>query len=207
LLQRPFANYYASSFILYELSSPFLNIHWFCDKMDMTGGLVQMVNGVCLLATFFGARLAYGTYMTVYIMSDIYRAVKLSGDAPHTPPLLFSPFAMNATTLFENPTAALQVVRFQPKTPHVPVALLGVFVACSVTSHALNFYWYAKMISAIRKRFDPPLGTRAAEKKEEKINVERGVDDEGRKTLEVDSVELRRRAPVRLDSSDIPPPN
>jgi hypothetical protein len=199
-------NYYASSFILYELSSPFLNIHWFCDKMDMTGGIVQLVNGVFLLVTFFGARLAYGSYMSVYIMSDIYRAVQLSREAPHTPPLLFSPFAMNATTLFESPTAALQVVRFQPKTPHVPAALWGMFVVSNLVSHALNWHWYGKMISAIRKRFDPPFGTRAAEKKEEKITVERGVDEQGRKTVEVDSVELRRRAPIRLDSSEIPPP-
>jgi hypothetical protein len=172
----------------------------------MTGGIVQLVNGVFLLVTFFGARLAYGTYLSAYIMSDIYRAVRLERDAPHTPPLLFSPFAMNATTLFESPTAALQVVRFAPATPHLPALLWGIFVASNITSHALNFYWYGKMISAIRKRFDPPFGTRAAAKKAEKVTVERGVDGEGRKTLEVDSVELRRRAPVRMESSEIPPP-
>ncbi|PQE26753.1 DUF887 domain-containing protein [Rutstroemia sp. NJR-2017a BVV2] len=27
--QRPFANYYGLNFVLYELSTPFLNIHWF----------------------------------------------------------------------------------------------------------------------------------------------------------------------------------
>jgi TLC domain len=171
----------------------------------MTGGLVQLINGVFLLVTFFGARLAYGTYMSVYIMSDIYRALRLARNAPHTPPLALSPFAMNATTLFEDPTAALQVVRYSPETPHVPVLLWGVFLASNITSHALNFYWYGKMISAIRKRFDPPFGTRAVEKKVEKTTVERGVDEQGRKTLEVDSVEVRRRAPVRMESSEIPP--
>jgi hypothetical protein len=34
--QRPFLNYFAPTFILYELSSPFLNIHWFLDKVNMT---------------------------------------------------------------------------------------------------------------------------------------------------------------------------
>ena len=43
--QRPFVNYYAPTFILYELSSPFLNIHWFCDKLNMTGSKIQLYNG------------------------------------------------------------------------------------------------------------------------------------------------------------------
>jgi hypothetical protein len=118
---------------------------------------------------------------------------------------------MNATTLFNNPTEALQVVRYQPKTPHLPASLCLIFIVSNLVSHALNLYWYGKMISAIRKRFDPPFGTRrVGEKKEkvdEKVTVERGVDEKGRKTLEVDSVELRRRAPVRLESTDeVPPP-
>jgi len=40
--QRPFVNYYGCTFILYELSSPFLNFHWFFDKLDMTGSLPQL---------------------------------------------------------------------------------------------------------------------------------------------------------------------
>ncbi|KAJ3025638.1 UNVERIFIED_CONTAM: hypothetical protein HDU68_006922 [Siphonaria sp. JEL0065] len=34
---KPFIMYYGAVFILYELSTPFLNIHWMCDKLGMTG--------------------------------------------------------------------------------------------------------------------------------------------------------------------------
>ncbi|KAK3080578.1 hypothetical protein LTS18_000118, partial [Coniosporium uncinatum] len=64
---RPFVNYYAPTFILYELSSPFLNIHWFCDKLHLTGSTIQLLNGVVLLATFFGCRLCWGTFNSLRV--------------------------------------------------------------------------------------------------------------------------------------------
>jgi len=69
--QRPFANYYGISFILYELSTPFLNIHWFCDKLDLTVSKIQLYNGFALLATFFGSRLVWGTYQSVLTYQDV----------------------------------------------------------------------------------------------------------------------------------------
>lgn len=42
----------------------FLHIHWWLDKLNMTGSIFQLVNGVLLIASFFGARIAYGGYMT-----------------------------------------------------------------------------------------------------------------------------------------------
>ncbi|KAF8334217.1 TLC domain-containing protein [Cantharellus anzutake] len=59
---RPFLAYYACSFLLWELSTPFLNIHWFLDKLGMTGGFFQLINSAVLLVSFFGARLVFGTY-------------------------------------------------------------------------------------------------------------------------------------------------
>lgn len=29
----PFINYYGATFILFEVSTPFLNVHWFVDKV------------------------------------------------------------------------------------------------------------------------------------------------------------------------------
>ncbi len=46
---RPIANYYSCVFMLYELSTPFLNIHWFFDKLGMTGTKAQLYNGLLLL--------------------------------------------------------------------------------------------------------------------------------------------------------------
>ncbi|PFH55466.1 hypothetical protein XA68_18265 [Ophiocordyceps unilateralis] len=42
---RPFVNYYGCVFILWELSTPFLNIHWFLDKTNRTGSRAQLYNG------------------------------------------------------------------------------------------------------------------------------------------------------------------
>jgi len=61
---RPFLNYYGAVFLMYELSTPFLNIHWFMDKSGMTGSKLQLANGICLLLAFFSARLVFGYYMS-----------------------------------------------------------------------------------------------------------------------------------------------
>jgi hypothetical protein len=126
--------------------------------------------------------------------------------SPHTPPLAFSQFAVNATTVFKNPASALEVVKFARATPYIPVWTWAGNMTSNVVLHILNWYWYGKMISALRKRFDPPLGTRRPAKKGETI-VSKGVDASGRKLLEVDGVEVRKRIPLeRLASGDLPPP-
>jgi hypothetical protein len=202
LEQKPFVNYYATTFVLYELSSPFLNIHWFCDKLGWTGGTLQLVNGIILLITFAGCRLVYGTYGTYSLWSDIFSMVRAARVAPNSPPLLFSPFAVNATTSFNNPIEALQVVKFAPLTPYIPTWLWVANLASNLVLNILNWYWYSQMVSAIRKRFPPPFGTMRKEKVDSDIKISRGTDDQGRKTLEVDSVELKRRKPERFVSAD-----
>ncbi|KAJ3364302.1 hypothetical protein GGF32_002273 [Allomyces javanicus] len=59
---RPFLLYYGSVFLMFELSTPFLNLHWFMDKTGMTGTTIQLVNGIVFLATFFLARICFGFY-------------------------------------------------------------------------------------------------------------------------------------------------
>lgn len=68
--------------MLYELSTPFLNVHWFCDKLGMTGSKLQLYNGIALLVTFFGCRIVWGTYQSIMIYSDIYRALTMSHADP-----------------------------------------------------------------------------------------------------------------------------
>ncbi len=76
-LQRPFCNYYGPVFILYELSTPFLNVHWFCDKLNMTGGKLQWYNGMLLLSVFFGCRLVWGTYNSLRVYQDVWHTMHL----------------------------------------------------------------------------------------------------------------------------------
>lgn len=49
-------------FLLWELSTPFLNIHWFMDKTGNTGSTAQLVNAFFLLSSYVLARLTFGVY-------------------------------------------------------------------------------------------------------------------------------------------------
>ncbi|TPX45269.1 hypothetical protein SeMB42_g04075 [Synchytrium endobioticum] len=78
---KPFLMYFAAPFLLFELSTPFLNVNWFCDKLGMTGSILQLANGVMLMISFFCVRLVYGVY-NVY---DFFRSVLSQREkvAPH----------------------------------------------------------------------------------------------------------------------------
>ncbi|KAG2116614.1 DUF887-domain-containing protein [Suillus discolor] len=60
----PFVPYYAVRFLFWELSTVFLNIHWFLDKTGKTGSALQLVNGIVLITTFFCARCIWGAMMS-----------------------------------------------------------------------------------------------------------------------------------------------
>ncbi|KAI8073039.1 TLC domain-containing protein [Gongronella butleri] len=72
---KPFVNYYGAIFLMYELSTIFLNFNWFMDKLGWTGSKIQLINGIVLIACFFGARVVFGIYMTIQMWTDVY-AVK-----------------------------------------------------------------------------------------------------------------------------------
>jgi len=71
LALRPFLNFYAGLFLLFELSTPFLNNNWFMDKCEMTGSKLQLVNGVLTLLVFFGARIAGGFYYSYTFQREV----------------------------------------------------------------------------------------------------------------------------------------
>jgi hypothetical protein len=165
-LQRPFVNFYASTFILYELSSPFLNIHWFCDKLNMTGSTLQFVNGIVLLFTFFSCRLCWGTYNSIRVFSDVYRAYTAG------PVLLTDPATgkLSSNTTVGNAGFKHDILRFADGQS-VPLWLAAAYLASNLILNGLNWYWFSKMIETLRKRFDPPLGTRRPDVKEHAIAV------------------------------------
>ncbi|KAJ4487719.1 TLC domain-containing protein [Lentinula aciculospora] len=68
----PFLSYYAARCLLWESSTIFLNIHWFLDKTNRTGSTFQLINGILLLATFFGMRLVYGAYVSYNFFFTLY---------------------------------------------------------------------------------------------------------------------------------------
>lgn len=133
-IQRPFVNYYGCIFILWELSTPFLNIHWFMDKLNMTGSRAQLYNGMALLCSFFSCRLVYGTYQSVRVFRDVWFAVQSS-------PQMAS---------LQKPT-----MHFANEHSTVPLWLSTVYLASNITLNGLNFYWFVMMVKAVRKRFEP----------------------------------------------------
>ncbi|PWN24578.1 hypothetical protein BDZ90DRAFT_247354 [Jaminaea rosea] len=59
---HPIFMYDGFGFLLWELSTPFLNIHWFMDKCGLTGSSYQLINAFFLLSSYIVARLTFGVY-------------------------------------------------------------------------------------------------------------------------------------------------
>ncbi|EQK99039.1 hypothetical protein G6O67_002320 [Ophiocordyceps sinensis] len=156
---RPFVNYYGCIFILWELSTPFLNLHWFMDKLDMTGSRAQLYNGLMLLFSFFSCRLVYGTYQSVRVFRDIWAAVN------------------------NHPSSGPQdsaVMAFVTVKSTVPLWLATLYLASNLTLNSLNFYWFVMMIRAVRKRFEPGLEAPKGQLTETNVeihSVSSGVSD------------------------------
>ncbi|KAF2258776.1 DUF887-domain-containing protein [Lojkania enalia] len=171
---RPFLNFYGPTFILYELSSPFLNIHWFCDKLNLTGSKLQLYNGILLLFTFFSARLVWGSYQSYCVYIDVYKALNHGHIAQRD-------HELGNTNSTINGVQGSEIMKFAGDRV-VPMWLAGCYLLSNITLNGLNWYWFGKMIETIRKRFDPPFGTRMPEKatpeivKEEEKTLVEGID-------------------------------
>ncbi|SCZ93543.1 BZ3500_MvSof-1268-A1-R1_Chr6-3g08728 [Microbotryum saponariae] len=59
---KPFLLFCGPNFLIWELSTIFLNAHWYLDKFGLTGSTLQLVNGIFLVGAYVGARLIWGTY-------------------------------------------------------------------------------------------------------------------------------------------------
>ncbi|OQO06479.1 hypothetical protein B0A48_08262 [Cryoendolithus antarcticus] len=96
---RPFGNYYGVNFVLYELSTPFLNLHWMLNKLSPTPeeepSDLQVYNGFALVGTFFACRLVWGTYQTWLLTQDMLSAWR----AGPVPQLLFWTYLLTNTAL------------------------------------------------------------------------------------------------------------
>ncbi|KAI9761543.1 MAG: SWI/SNF complex component snf12 [Chaenotheca gracillima] len=183
---RPFVNYYGPTFILYELSSPFLNIHWFLDKVNMTGSKMQWYNGILLLSTFFGCRLVWGTYQSVRVYQDVWSALQTPGAAPAT---TLTPDQLNLQSRSDS-----EIMRFAgPQL--VPAWLAITYLGSNIVLNTLNFYWFGKMIETVRKRFQP------AEQEKAKLPPSTGPDvsssmdifASGKQAVNVGEKEVRQR--------------
>lgn len=133
--------------MLYELSTPFLNVHWFCDKLGMTGSKLQLYNGIALLVTFFGCRIVWGTYSSFLIYSDIYKALTTSTQSMMGPTL--------DDAKCNGSSNIMEYVGTGCTIGDLPMWLVGVYLVGNTALSCLNFYWFNQMIKAVRKRFTP----------------------------------------------------
>lgn len=195
---RPFVNFYGCTFILYELSTPFLNFHWFFDKLDMTGSKAQLYNGFLLLFSFFSCRLVWGTYQSVRVYQDVWAAI-------HHKPAASS---IHIDALNNNTMAAQEAATGKSAAPihgdimqfageeFVPLWLAFTYLGSNIILNTLNFYWFGKMIETVRKRFQPPKETR----RKEKAVATRSTGANGVVKIDIDETEVRRRNIVDDDS-------
>lgn len=190
-VQRPFVNFYGPTFILYELSSPFLNFHWFFDKLQMTGSKPQWYNGIALLTSFFCCRLLWGTYQSVRVYQDVWAAIHYTQPPlPSTPPppaeavSTYLAGIAPANVVFEPFGEADEIMRYALSPSggtvgarsmmYVPRWLAIVYLGSNIVLNTLNFYWFGKMIETVRSRFREPKDPR-------KRRWKGGVEDHDRK--------------------------
>lgn len=164
--QRPFLNYYAPTFILYELSSPFLNIHWFLDKVNMTGSRAQWYNGMALLFTFFACRLVWGTWQSLVVYGDMWNALQQTWNANTSP--LSKPVNVNAAVFYPARDGSMcidescaranaEITKFKDFTAAgVPTWLVVTYVGSNMILNFLNYFWFSKMVETVLKRFRGP---------------------------------------------------
>ncbi|OJD17738.1 hypothetical protein AJ78_02204 [Emergomyces pasteurianus Ep9510] len=173
---RPFVNYYGPTFILYELSSPFLNFHWFFDKVNMTGSKAQWYNGMALLSVFFCCRLVWGTWQSFRVFFDIFTAYEQTRGSSVWDPL-------NAHS-----SAYAEVSKFAEAqmTGGLPFWLVATYLSSNLMLNSLNFFWFWKMIETVMKRFRvPAAGIEAKGKAEEApAGVKRETSDSSDAVLE-----------------------
>ncbi|KAF7587438.1 hypothetical protein BBP40_007234 [Aspergillus hancockii] len=191
---RPFVNFYSPTFILYELSSPFLNIHWFLDKLNLTGSKLQWYNGMLLLSVFFSCRLVWGTWQSILVYRDMWYALTqrnslstttLSGPINVNPEVFAYREGIVAACGSEACVAAnSEVFKYSGYTADgVPVWLVGTYVVANVVLNSLNYYWFSKMVETVLKRFRVPKGEKEKKDRNEGEKVEDAVEDIAQKVV------------------------
>lgn len=130
--QRPFGPYYGIQYSLVELSTPFVNIHWFLNKMGLAGSKLQVVNGIVLMITFACCRLLWGSYMTFTFFGDVWTAIH--AEKP-------------SFTLYDYSSSELPLALEH----HAPGWVAVAFMFTHTVVMSLSIFWFSKMVATMRK--------------------------------------------------------
>ncbi|KAM3078160.1 hypothetical protein ACMFMG_002540 [Clarireedia jacksonii] len=157
----------------------------------MTGSKPQLYNGIVLLFTFFCCRLVWGTYQSLRVSQDVWKALH---NAPVTSKI-------NIDNLADGSASTLSAAAGHSAAPvhneimkyageeFIPLWLAFTYLGSNLVLNTLNFYWFGKMIEAVRKRFQPP---KEARNKESPVAM-KSTGADGTKRIMVADSEVRKR--------------
>jgi len=147
----------------------------------MTGYRAQLYNGIMLLATFFCCRLVWGTYQSARVYQDMWAAIN---HKPAASDVHLDAVNGNSTTVpIYGDTMKFAGEEF------VPLWLAFIYLGSNVVLNTLNFYWFAKMVETVRKRFEPPK----EDARREKATATISAGAKGKVIIDVEGTEVRRR--------------
>jgi hypothetical protein len=132
----------------------------------MTGTTIQLVNGIVLLCTFFSCRIVWGSYQSIRVFTDVYHAYTAGAVARSD----LDVGKLSGNTTVGNAGFKHDVLRFA-EGQTVPLWLVCAYLASNLVLNSLNWFWFGKMIETLRKRFDPPFGTKKPEIKETTLEI------------------------------------
>ena len=69
---RPYLQFYASVFLIFELSTPFLHLVWFCERIGLKDHPIRAVFAVLLALCFFCSRIVFGLYQSYKFFKDTF---------------------------------------------------------------------------------------------------------------------------------------
>lgn len=67
-----------AAFLMWELSTPFVNVRWFLHASGRSAGRLYLANGLAMVAVFFCCRNVWGTWCSV----RFFQATQAELDAP-----------------------------------------------------------------------------------------------------------------------------
>ncbi|KAJ2025009.1 hypothetical protein IWW57_003531 [Coemansia sp. S610] len=84
----PLLQYYGACFMMFEISTLFLNIHNSLEDLGLQEAILYYINAMALVSSFFFARIVYGTILSVNVWRDLANS-----------PIPISPIATNFVRL------------------------------------------------------------------------------------------------------------
>lgn len=123
--------------------------------------MLQAINGVFLVGTFFGCRLVWGLWNSFIVFQD-QLTLHLRG---HTNYSLRHPIGKHTSPYTVEQLLALRSDKIAQldafnREQYIPLWIPVVYLISNLTLNGLNVFWFGKMIETIRTRFDPPWGTK-----------------------------------------------